>query len=70
MGIRDKQNNLVEEIDDIAEVATNYFETIFTSGSSNKMEECIDSVPHKVTEEMNEFLSSEYSEDEIKAALF
>ena len=70
MGIRDKQNNRVEEMDDIAEVATNYFETIFTSGSSNRMEECIDSVPHKVTEEMREFLSSEYSEDEIKATLF
>ena len=70
MGIKDKQNNWVEEMDDIAEVATNYFETIFTSGSSNRMEECIDSVPHKVTEEMREFLSSEYSEDEIKATLF
>ena len=34
------------------------------------MEECIDSVPHKVTDDMRDFLSSEYNADEIKAALF
>ena len=70
MGIRDKQNNWVEEMDDIVEVATNYFETIFTLGSSSRMEECIDLVPHKVTDDMRDFLSSEYNADEIKAALF
>ena len=70
MGIRDKQNNWVEEMDDIVEVATDYFETIFTLGSSSRMEECIDLVPHKVTDDMRDFLSSEYNADEIKAALF
>ena len=34
------------------------------------MEECIDLVPHKVTDDMRDFLSSEYNADEIKAALF
>ena len=57
-------------MDDIVEVATDYFETIFTLGSSSRMEECIDLVPHKVTDDMRDFLSSEYNADEIKAALF
>ena len=34
------------------------------------MEECIASVPHKVTDDMREMLSSEYSVEEIKVALF
>ena len=68
--IRDQQNNWVEEMDDIVEVATEYFESIFSLGDSNIMEECIDSVPHKVTDDMREILSSEYSANEKKVALF
>ena len=31
-GVRDQQNNWVEEIEDVAGVVTNYFETIFEAG--------------------------------------
>ena len=34
------------------------------------MEECLNTIPHKVTSEMQEYLSRDYSADEIKAALF
>ena len=34
------------------------------------MEECLNTMPHKVTSEMQEYLSRDYSADEIKAALF
>ena len=34
------------------------------------MEECLNTIPHKVTSEMQEYLSIDYSADEIKAALF
>ena len=34
------------------------------------MEECIDTITHKVTADMLEILSNEYSAEEIKAALF
>lgn len=56
--------------DDIVGVATEYFGSIFSSGDINRMEECIDLVPYKVVDEMWEILSSEYSAEEIKAALF
>ena len=51
-GVRDRQNNWVEEIEDIAGVATWYFENIFKSGSYDRMEECLCAVQHKVTLEM------------------
>lgn len=60
----------MEEIEDIARVATTYFESIYSSSGSNWIEECIDTVPCKVTINMLETLSSEYSAEEIKAALF
>ena len=43
-GVRDQQNNWVDEIEDIAGVATEYFENIFKSGSCDRMEECLSAV--------------------------
>lgn len=51
-------------------MATNYIESIFSSGGCDQMEECLNVVPHKVTSDMLEVLSSEYSAEEIKALLF
>ena len=69
-GVKDQHNNWVEEIEDIAGVATKYFENIFKSGACDRMDECLDVVQHKMTVDMQEILSKEYSADEIKAALF
>ena len=67
---KDQQNNWVEEIEDIAGVVTNYFETIFEVGDCSRMDECLSAVPQKVTIDMQETLSREFSADEIKATLF
>ena len=56
-------------MDEIVGVATDYFGSIFSLGGSNKMEECIDTVPHKVAADMLEIMSSEYRAEEIKAVL-
>ena len=69
-GVKDQHNNWVEEIEDIAGVATEYFENIFKSGACERLDECLEAVQHKVNVEMQEILSREYSVDEIKAALF
>ena len=61
---------MVKEINDIAGVAITYFESIFSSGGCDWMEECLNTIPHKVTSKMQEYLSRDYSADEIKAALF
>lgn len=69
-GVRDLQNIWVDEVEDIANVATDYFENLFSSGSCDRMEECLNAVQHKVTPDMNEILSRDYSVEEKKAALF
>ena len=69
-GVKDQQNNWVEEIEDIAGVVTNYFETIFEASDCSRMDECLSAVPQKVTTDMQETLSREFSADEIKVALF
>lgn len=69
-GIRDQEQNWVEKVEEIAEVATTYFESIYSSGGNNRMEECLDTVPWKVTLDMADTLSSDYSAEEIKVALF
>ena len=57
-------------MEDIANVATNYFENLFSLGSCDRMEECLEAVQHKVTPDMKGILSRDYSAEEIKAALF
>ena len=60
----------MEEINDIAGVAISYFEAMFSLGGYVQMEECLNIVPHRVTPDMLEVLSSEYNVEEIKATLF
>ena len=60
----------MEQIEDIAGVVKNYFENIFKASICDRMGESLDAVPHKVPEDMMQILSSNFSADEIKAALF
>ena len=51
-------------------MATNYFETLFNSEGNGQMDDCLNTVNHRVTPEMLKGLSRDYIADEIKAALF
>ena len=51
-------------------MATRYFENIFKVGDCDRLEECLVAVHPKVSPDMRDLLSSEYSPEEIKAALF
>ena len=51
-------------------MATEYFESIFSSGRCDQMDECLNTIQHKMMEDMQEVLSNEYCAEEIKAALF
>ena len=57
-------------MEEIADVATNYFENIFKAGDCDRLEECLAAVHPKVSIDMRDILSSEYSLEEIRAALF
>ena len=69
-GIKTNNEDWVEEIKEVAEVASNYFQNIFKAGTCDRMGECLNAVPHKMTDEMLEVLSRPYSREEVKAALF
>ena len=69
-GIRDEGDNWVEAQEDIARVAISYFGNLFSAGVCDRIEECLQAIPCKVTEEMRQSLSREVSADEIREALF
>ena len=60
----------MDDIGEVAEVAINYFETIFQSGTCDRMDECLNTVPQRITTDMKEELSRPYSVEEVKVALF
>lgn len=68
--IKDMNGNWVEEKEDIAEVATNYFNSLFTARVCSQVDECLDTVMPKVTPNMQQILSSELTVEEIKTTLF
>ena len=51
-------------------VTVQYFDNMFSSGSCNRIEECLEVIPQKLTVDMQQNLSNEFNADEIKVALF
>ena len=47
-----------------------YFETIFHSGTCERMEECLNTVPQRMSADMREELSRPSTVEKVKAALF
>ena len=46
-----------------------FYQTLFTSGDPNGLEEVLDVIPHVVTPEMNEKLTMEFTIEEVEIAL-
>ena len=60
----------VEEVDEVVKVALEYFMNIFKAGTCDRMEEWLNTIDRKITDDMLEVLSRLYSSEEVKAALF
>jgi hypothetical protein len=60
---------LVEEEEAMKEVATNYFTSLFTSAAGSRMNELLEYIEPRVTEQMNEVLCEEFSSKEVVEAL-
>ena len=69
-GIKNANGVWVEKVKEVAEVASNYFMNIFKAGTCDRMEDCLTTVPNKLTDDMREVLSRPYSSEEVKVALF
>ena len=54
----------------MAAVASDYIMNIFTAGTCDRMEECLNTINHRITDDMLDVLSKPYSNEEVKLALF
>ncbi|XP_042974832.1 uncharacterized protein LOC122306468 [Carya illinoinensis] len=68
--IMDHRNCLISEKDQVGRVITRYFSDLFTSSSPSGIEDCIKDMPNKVSTAMNELLLQEFTEEEVKNAVF
>ena len=66
----DPQGRWLENCEEVAEVVVQYFNDIFSSSPCTRVDECLETVPQKLTLDMQQFLSSEFNANEIKVALF
>ena len=69
-GIKNANGVWVEEVDDVADVASDYLMDIFKASTCDRMEECLNAVNRKITDDMLEVLSKPYRSEEVKTALF
>ena len=60
----------MEKVEEVMDVASDYFVNIFKSGTCDRMEECINAINRRMTDDMVEVLSRLYSSEKVKATLF
>ena len=56
-------------MEEVVDVASDYFMNIFKVGTCDRMEECLNVVHQRVTDDMLEVLSRPYNSDEVRGAL-
>ena len=66
---RKEDGGVVEKVEEMKEVVTNYFLNLFTSRAGARQEELLECVDARVTPSMNEMLQKEYTRGEIFEAL-
>ena len=57
-------------MEEVADVAFDYFMNIFKANTCDKMEECLNVVNRRMIKDMLEVLSRSYSSEEVKVVLF
>ena len=69
-GIKNFGGVWVDRIEDVAKVAVQYFENLFSSRTCDWVEDCLNAVNHRLSSNMLNILSEEFSVDEVKTTLF
>nr|XP_045087997.1 uncharacterized protein LOC123495188 [Aegilops tauschii subsp. strangulata] len=69
-GLWKVDGSMCEDPGGIRGMVYDFYSTLFTSEPTYTMDKVLEAIPTKVSEEMNEALCREYSNDEIKYALF
>jgi hypothetical protein len=65
-----QDGKLIDDPNEMQSMTAEFYKTLYTSEGVHDMNLVLDHVPRKVTRDMNEMLSSPYSPDEVKRALF
>ena len=60
----------MEELEEVVGIASAYFDNLFQAGVEDQMEEFLNVVQCMMTDDMREFLSLEFTIEEVKVALF
>ena len=47
----------MEEVEEIVEVATNYFDSLFNAGVCDQIQECLNAVEHRITPDIELLLT-------------
>ena len=69
LGIWDSRGRWCDGQENIAQAAIDYFNNIYASASSSEIDEIIDAIPTRVTEEMNQNLNRNFTREEVAIAL-
>ena len=67
--IMDENGNWHDSIDSITEVAVSYFKNLSSTSYPTRISEVLDTIPTKVTEDMNQRLIQEFTREEVETAL-
>jgi hypothetical protein len=67
--LRREDGGVVEEEEAMRDVVTNYFKKLFTSSIGTRMEELLERIDPRVTQEMNSMLGREFTGKEVIEAL-
>ena len=67
--ILDEEGNWHDSPDSIAEVVVSYFKNLYSSAYPTRISDVLDSIPTKVTKDMNQSLIKEFTREEIEVAL-
>ena len=68
-GIWDENGTWCDTNESIAAIAIAYFESLFTTSNSCHISEVIDSIPTRVTDEMNQGLITAFTKEEMVTTL-
>ena len=68
MGLWDEQGRWCDERETIAQVVVDYFENIYSTASPTWIEDVVNAIPTKVTEDMNVSLSYAFTREEVATA--
>ncbi|XP_030923348.1 uncharacterized protein LOC115950262 [Quercus lobata] len=65
----DENGNWHDSIDGIVEVAMSYFKNLYSTSYPTRISEVLDTIPTRVTEDMNQLLIQEFTREEVEVAL-